>query len=350
METLNYIGSKKTLFNNILEVCQNNIKDMNHKNFADLFSGTGTIGYNMNKYCKKIIANDLEYYSYVINYAILKCRYNDKIKNIICDMNNLNPIDNGLIYKNFSENENCERMFFTNENAKKCDSIRTYLNKLYNEKYINYEEFIFLLASIIVSIDKVANTSVVYGAYLKKYKKSALNRLLIKPIHTEQNNNIDNEVHNEKMEDLIIGKKYDIVYLDPPYNHRQYSGNYSPLNYIALYDENIELIGKTGLIKNYNKSIFCSRTKIKDGFIKMIKNINCEYLILSYNNEGLLCLEDLKKILLDKGDIILYKINYNKFKAQKKVKEKNVTEYIWFINTSNKNKKYEEIIIDIKKI
>lgn len=345
METLNYIGSKKTLLNNILEVCQKNIDDMSHKNFADLFSGTGTIGYNMNKYCKKIIANDLEYYSYVINYALLKCRYSDKIRNIICDMNNLKLIDGGLIYKNFSDNENCERMFFTNENAKKCDSIRTYLNKLYDEKNINYAEFIFLLASIIVSIDKVANTSSVYGAYLKKYKKSALNKLLIKPIHKEQNSNIDNEVYNEQIEELVIGKTYDIVYLDPPYNHRQYGGNYSPLNYIALYDESIELTGKTGLIKNYNKSIFCSKRKVKDGFTKMIEDINCDYLILSYNNEGLLRLEDLKKILLNKGNIVLYKIKYSKFKAQKRIQGKDVIEYIWFIDTLNKNKKYKEIII-----
>lgn len=349
METLNYIGSKKTLFNSILEVCQNNIKDMDKKTFADLFSGTGTIGYNMNKYCKKIVANDLEYYSYIINYALLKCNYSDKIKNIINDMNILEPIDDGLIYKNFSENENCERMFFTNENAKKCDSVRVYLNRLYDKKNICYKEFIFLLASIIVSIDKVANTSSVYGAYLKKYKKSSLNKLLIKPMHTSKNSSTDNEIYNEKVENLIINKVFDVVYLDPPYNHRQYSGNYSPLNYIAHYDENIELIGKTGLIKDYNKSIFCSKTKVKEGFTKMIDNLNCEYIILSYNNEGLLCFDDLKTILLNKGNTILYKINYNKFKAQKKVKEKSVIEYIWLVHTFNNNRKYEEISIDIKK-
>lgn len=349
METLNYIGSKKTLFNNILEVCQNNIKDMNNKSFADLFSGTGTVGYNMNKHCKKIIANDLEYYSYIINNALLKCNYSDKLQQIIKDMNELKPVDNGLIYKNFSENDTCERMFFTNENAKKCDSARQYLNKLYEEKSINYEEFTFLLASIIVSIDKVANTSSVYGAYLKKYKKSAQNKFCIKPIHTDKNNNTDNEVYNGKMEDLVINKQFDIIYLDPPYNHRQYSGNYSPLNYIAHYDENIELIGKTGLIKDYNKSIFCSKVKIKDGFTKMIENLNCEYIILSYNNEGLLSFDELKKILLEKGDVILYKINYNKFKAQKSVKGNNVTEYIWFINTSHKNKKYTETVVNVIK-
>jgi adenine-specific DNA-methyltransferase len=349
METLNYIGSKKTLFNSILEVCQNNISDMDSKSFADLFSGTGTIGYNMNKCSKKIVANDLEYYSYVINYALLKSVYSDKIDSIIDKMNNLDLIDTGLIYKNFSENDDCERMFFTNDNAKKCDAMRTYLNKLFEEKSVNYEEFMFLLASIIVSIDKVANTSSVYGAYLKKYKTSALKKLLLKPIHYERNNNIDNEVYNEKIEDLVINKKFEIVYLDPPYNQRQYSGNYSPLNYIAHYDGNIELIGKTGLIKDYNKSVFCSKVKIKDAFIKLIENLNCDYIILSYNNEGLLCFDDLRKILLDKGDVILYKINYSKFKAQQKVKEKTVIEYIWFINTMSKNKEYKEIKIEIKK-
>jgi len=348
METLNYIGSKKTLFNNILDVCEKNIKNLNNYNFADLFSGTGTVGYNMNKHCKKIIANDLEYYSYIINYALLKCEYSDDIQCIINKMNKLNPIDDGLIYKNYSENENCERMFFTNYNAKKCDSIRIYLENIYNQKIINNEQFHFLLASIIISVDKVANTSSVYGAYLKNYKKSALKKLYIKPIHKNKTNNNNNEVYNEKIEKLIINKQYDIVYLDPPYNHRQYSGNYSPLNYIAHYDKNIQLMGKTGLIKDYNKSDFCSKVKVKNVFINLIKNLNCKYIILSYNNEGLLNLNDLKNILLDKGDVILYKINYNKFKAQKGIK-KNVIEYIWFVNTLKKKSNYEEIYVNIKK-
>lgn len=326
-----------------MDLCKKNINDLENKTFGDLFAGTGTIGYNMNKYCKKIIANDLEYYSYVINYALLKCRYSNKLEKIISDMNIMEEVNDGLIYKHYSNNEKCERMFFTNKNAKKCDAARIYLTKLYDNKTISKKEYMFLLASIIVSMDKVANTSVVYGAYLKQYKKTALNDLVIKPIHRNKNNNINNDVYNIKMEDLIKDKNFDIIYLDPPYNHRQYSGNYSPLNYIAYYDENIELIGKTGLIKDYNKSIFCSKTKVKDAFKDMIDNLNCEYIIMSYNNEGLLNLCDLKDILLEKGNVILYKTKYCKFKAQKNVKEKNVIEYLWFVDTKNKTNKYQEI-------
>jgi adenine-specific DNA-methyltransferase len=343
METLNYIGSKKTLINNIIKICKDNINNIYNYSFADLFAGTGTVSYNMNNICKYIISNDLEYYSYVINYALLKSIYSDKLQKIINHMNNLELIDNGLIFLNYSKN----RMFFTHNNAKKADAIRKYLDDIYIKNEINKKEFMFLLASIIISIDKIANTSSVYGAFLKQYKNSALKDLIIKPIHKNKTNK-NNIIYNMKMEDLIENQKFDIVYLDPPYNHRQYSGNYSPLNYIAQYKD-IELTGKTGLIKDYNKSIFCKKTNIKETFKDMINKIKCKYILLSYNNEGLMNFNDLKDLLLQKGDIKLYKIEYNKFKAQQNVDGDKVYEYIWFIDTSLHNNKFEEIIMDLIK-
>ena len=341
METLNYIGSKKSLIENIKMICSENIPDLQNNTFADLFSGTGTVGFNMNGLCKSIIGNDLEYYSYVINYALLLSSYSSKLQNIIDNMNDLDMVEDGLIFTNYSK----DRLFFTHDNAKKADAIRQYLDTITN---IDEKEYMFLLASIIVSIDKVANTSVVYGAFLKEYKKAALKPLIIKPIHMNKKNNKNNKVYNMMMEELIVGKSFDIVYLDPPYNHRQYSANYSPLNYIAHY-EDIELTGKTGLIKDYNKSNFCKKTNIKETFTDSINNINCKYLILSYNNEGLMSFDDLKEILLKKGDIKLYKIKYNKFKAQQNVNGDKVFEYLWFVDTNMKTNKFEEIETELIK-
>jgi len=159
-------------------------------------------------------------------------------------------------------------------------------------------------------------------------------------------NNKHNKVFHMKMEDLIIDETFDIVYLDPPYNQRQYSANYSPLNYIAQY-EDIELTGKTGLIKDYNKSDFCKKSTIKETFTDAIDTIKCKYLILSYNNEGLMSFDDIKKILISKGNVKLYKIEYNKFKAQKNVNGDKVYEYIWFVDTNNINNKFEEIDMDL---
>lgn len=337
MNSLNYIGSKRSLIDIIVKVCETQIESTELKNsvFGDLFSGTGIVGYNFNKICKKIISNDLEYYSFVINCGLLKCKYSNKLQKIIDDLNSLSKIK-GKVYYNYSQHKNCERMFFTNDNAMKCDAIRQHIDFLFSNEKITQNEFYFLVASLIVSIDKVANTSCVYGAYLKKYKNSAIKDLIVCPIHTNTEVNTKNKVYNKDINDLIKTKKFDITYLDPPYNQRQYSANYCPLNYIAIYDD-LELTGKTGLIKDYNKSEFSSKVKVKNAFCHLIENLSSKYIILSYNNEGILDIDELKNMLVERGNTTLFKIKYKKFKAQNSVKIGFVYEYLWFVDTSKKS-------------
>ena len=346
MNTLNYIGCKQTLCPLITNIINDELEGLNNMSFLDMFSGTGSIGFRFQELTNKCDANDLEYYSFVINSAILKCSYSDSLQTIIDNCNSLEGID-GLIYTHYSENDSCERMFFTSENARKCDAIRCFIEELLHSNQINKNEYYFLLASLIVSMDKVSNTSCVYGAYLKEYKKSALKNMIMTPIHTKTNVNVNiNEVFNMKAEEL--SKKdtyYDVVYMDPPYNQRQYSANYCPLNYIAYYDEQIVLTGKTGLISGYNKSDFCSKSKVYNSFKDILENINCKYIFISYNNEGLLNVDELLDLLNKYGRIKLYKIEYKKFKAQKKVSGDTVYEYLWFID---KTKQPTNIIEEIE--
>jgi adenine-specific DNA-methyltransferase len=350
MNTLNYIGCKHTLLNTLLGVFKENIPNMKSLSFLDLFAGTGTIGFNVQGLTKSCDANDLELYSYLINFALLKCNYSEELSELIQKCNELD-MKEGLIYNNFSPTETCERMFFTNENAKKADAIREFIQEEYLKSRITKNQFNFLLASLLVSIDKVANTSSVYGAYLKQYKTSALKQLLLKPIHTKTDINPENMVYNELAETFseADSEYYDIIYVDPPYNQRQYSGNYSPLNYIAEYNKDIVLKGKTGLIENYNKSNFCKKTDIKKTFDSLICGLKCKYLIISYNNEGLLSMNEFKKILIKKGAVKLYRIKYAKFKAQANVEKKYVEEYLWVVNTSINSELIEEIEIDLIK-
>lgn len=346
MNSLNYIGSKKKIFKHINEICKNNIKDLKNKIFFDIFAGTGVVGYNMEPFVKKVLSNDLEYYSFIINCALLQCNYSDKLEKLINKLNNLKGIE-GLMYKHFSPNKNSERMYFTPDNAKKADSIRIHIQKELIKNNINEREHKFLLASLITSIDKIANTTSVYGAFLKKFKASAKKELVLLPIHKNYNINIgENEVYKNYAEDIIGNYSSDIVYLDPPYNHRQYSGNYSQLNYLAIYNQKLEIVGKTGLIKNKTSSKFCSKVYVKEVFEKLINNIKSNYILLSYNSEGLLSVDFIKKILIEKGDITLYKIKYGRFNSHKNTKKKFVEEYIWFVDTFKKNNLFTEQIIN----
>jgi len=345
MNTLNYIGSKQTLCPILTNIICSEISELKSLSFLDMFAGTGSVGFRFQEITKICSANDLEYYSFIINNALLKCAYSIKLQEIIDHFNTIEGID-GLIYTNYSENNNCERMFFTSYNARKCDAIRTNIEDLKHTNIINQNEYYFLLASLIVSMDKVANTSCVYGAYLKEYKKSALKQIIVIPIHKKVDVNFEyNQVFNISAEELSqTDIYYDIVYMDPPYNQRQYSANYCPLNYIAYYSDNIVLKGKTGTIDGYNKSNFCSKAKVYNSFKTILDNIKCKYIFISYNNEGLLKYEELIELLSSYGELKLYKIPYKKFKAQKNVSGDTVYEYLWFINkTKSKSILIEEI-------
>jgi len=344
MNTLNYIGCKHTLYKHIENVIISNINNLSELSFSDLFAGTGIVSFNIKDKVKYIISNDLEYYSFVINNDLLNTEYNDTLKSIIEKCNKLMPSD-GLFSNNYSPNNGCERMFFTVENARMVDSIRTYIENIKDNIMIN--EYYFLLASLLTSIDKYANTTSVYGAYLKKYKTSALKTFILVPIHTQEiiKNKNENMIYNSRIEDISDIIDSDIVYLDPPYNNRQYAANYCPLNYLARYDEDIELKGKTGLLESYNKSDFCVSKKIKVTFSQVIEKLNAKHIFISYNNEGLLSSNDMKEILLKKGDVKLYKINYKKYKSNAEQKNETVFEYVWYVNVLNKTNSFEEIII-----
>jgi adenine-specific DNA-methyltransferase len=347
MNTLNYIGSKHTLLEKLTEIIEENIPNLNEKSFMDLFAGTGTVGFNMCAKFRCVSANDLEVYSFIINSALLTSAYSPRMQSLIDECNALTPLE-GLVYKNYSPNDTSERMFFTSENAKKCDAIRIFINDKFAEKIITANEMMFLIASLLVSMDKVANTASVYGSYLKEFKKTALKPLFLVPIHKREQVSTLNRVYNQKAEEIVklADKSWDIIYIDPPYNQRQYAANYAPLNYIAQYS-NLNLKGKTGLIEDYNKSDFCSKPRVKAVFEELIKNSKCNYLLLSYNNEGLLDLETLKSILQNKGNVILYKIKYKKFKSFQGDQD-SVMEYFWVVDVANKKEgelgTFEELV------
>lgn len=330
--SLGYIGSKKSLKDFLVNSLNNHIDLTKKHTFVDLFAGTGFVGNFFSKeYNFDITSNDLEYYSYVINYSYLKCSYTEKIQNIIDRINNrvYDIKYKDLIKKTYTPFEDNERMFFTIKNGDMIDYSICVIQHLFDTKIINEEEMFFLKGSLITSIDKVANTASVYGAYLKKFKKTSLKDLVIKPIHKDTIKT-NNEVLNEDSTKLEL--KSDIGYMDPPYNTRQYSSNYFLLNYILKYDESIEIKGKTGVIKNWNRSSFCSKKTIKESVLQTITKNNFDILMFSYNNEGLLTKEELTELFKTKYTTVhLYEKEYKKFKSQKNNNKKNTIEYL-FIN------------------
>lgn len=312
---MNYIGSKLKLCKDFLpqtikSVCGN---DLSEKIFCDIFAGTGIVGRTFKPFVKQIISNDTEYYSFVLNKNYIENHTEiPNAKNFIDELNDTPLIENGFIYKNYCLGGNGERQYFSDFNGKKIDAIRTKIENLFFGGKIDEHLYYFLLCSLLESADKVANTASVYGAYLKKLKKSAQKNLVLEPANFTTNEN-EHKVFQKDANDLIKDISGDILYLDPPYNHRQYGANYHLLNTIAKY-EPFEVKGKTGLPK-YFRSKYCSASTVKIEFENLVKNANFKYIFLSYNNEGIMTVDEIKSIMKKYGHYDLAQKNYQRFKA-----------------------------------
>ena len=311
---MNYIGSKQKLSsfikNSIIDTVGG---DLSNLIFCDLFAGTGIVGRTFKPIVKQVIANDVEQYSYVLNRNYIG-NFNAITTNLFIErLNNIKGIE-GFIFHNYCENGSEGRLYFSSENGKKIDAIRQQIEVWKIAKEIDENTYYFLLASLIESADKVANTASVYGAYLKKLKKSAQKILTIKPAEFITTKN-SHQVFNEDSNKLIKKIQGDILYLDPPYNARQYGSNYHLLTTIAKYDNFIPR-GKTGL-RDYYRSSYCKKNEVKKSFENLIKNANFKHIFLSYNNEGLMTENEVSTILSKYGKYSLKTIDYQRFKADK---------------------------------
>tara|TARA_R110001583_G_scaffold74255_2_gene205770 strand:- start:4168 stop:5169 length:1002 start_codon:yes stop_codon:yes gene_type:complete len=311
---MNYIGSKHRLSKFIKDTISNTVEgDIADQVFCDLFAGTGIVGRTFKPLVKQVISNDVEFYSFVLNRNYIG---NFKEINIQKKFNFLNKLDGveGFIYQNYCENGDEGRLYFSAENGKKIDAIRIQIESWKATNEIKEDAYFYLLASLIESADKVANTASVYGAYLKKIKKSAQKTIVIDPAKFDFTKN-KHQVFNLDSNELIKKIKGDILYLDPPYNARQYGSNYHLLTTIAKYDNFIPQ-GKTGL-RDYYRSNYCKKNEVKNSFEELIKNANFKYIFLSYNNEGLMTENEVSEIMSAYGKYSLKTTNYQRFKADK---------------------------------
>ena len=345
---MRFIGNKTSLLRNIQQVIEENC-DGNEKVFCDLFSGTSSVArYFKNKY--KIISNDMLFFSYVLQRATImnneipkftKVKEKLNIDNIFEYLENTNiQKSNGFVYSNYSPNGQCERMYLTSENAQRIDFIRETIEEWKNEDLINDNEYYYLLAGLIEGIPFVSNITGTYGAYLKEWDKRSFKKFEMVRLNTIDNK-YNNECYNKNANNLIEEISGDILYLDPPYNERQYLPNYHLLETIAKYD-NPTINGKTGIREYSNqKSNYCVKSKVYNELDELIKKAKFRHIIISYNQDGILTEKEIEEILKkygNKDSYKLYKIPYKQYQNKLTKKIDIHYEYIFYIN---KEKKYD---------
>jgi len=329
---VNYIGSKYSLLG-FLEEGVLGWVDPSCRVFFDVFAGTGVVGWRFKQKGFRVVANDIQYYAYCLNRVRVQCNREPEFSAVAEDLgvpggsnsvdgvlDHLNVLEGteGFIYRTYcaggTQDAEFIRQYFSDENGKRCDAIRMQIEAWRQDGRLTEDEYFYLLASLIDAADSVANTASVYGAFLKHIKKSAMKPLHMEPVQIVEGDG-EHRVYNRNGSQLVGEVACDVLYMDPPYNHRQYCANYHMLETIARYDQP-EVRGVTGL-RPYDgqKSDFCMKRRALPAFEEMVAKTSARYVFLSYNSEGIMQRDEILAVMRKYGVADVVSRDYNRFRA-----------------------------------
>lgn len=310
-----YLGNKHSLTDFIRKTVDENCVGINI--VGDIFSGTGAVS---NAFMDKmLIINDLLYSNYISNYAWFG--YEDysskKIIELVFEYNQIDTNENNYMRKNFADT------FFSADDCSKIGYIRENIELKYKEKEINFKEYAILITSLLYSMDKIANTVGHYDAYRKNsiFEKGLVLNVLL----PEKKLNANNICYNLDANDLIKNIKCDLLYLDPPYNSRQYSDAYHLLENVARWQKPKVYGVARKMDRTSIKSEYCLKTASKI-FEELIDEAEAKYILLSYNNmadkgndrsNAKISDEEIMRILTKKGDVKVFELDYKSFSTGK---------------------------------
>lgn len=353
-QIITYLGNKRSLLPYIEKEIKIIQKELNIDKTVnvDLFAGSGVVSRLFKKYSKKLIVNDFEEYSRIINkcYLLNSSEFTweeyDKYYNILEEKIKKEGLKPGIISKNYAPKDDKnikkgERAFYTTRNAQFIDTVRNIIEE-FDEPYKT-----MFLAPLITEASVKVNTAGVFKGFYKdsntgigKYGGNgeyALNRIKGKiQVNRPILSNFDTEVIVYKEDSNKLVKKLkglDIVYIDPPYNQHPYGSNYFMLNLIIDNKMLSEVSEVSGIPKNWNKSAYNVKSKAKDEFNSLIKNIDSKYIIVSYNSEGFITYDEMIELLKQYGTLKTKEIVYNTYRGSRNLSERNlyVKEYLFIL-------------------
>jgi len=369
-----YIGNKRRLLPLIYRAIQRIYGDTLPPSltFVDPFAGSGVVSRLAKLLGFQVVSNDWEPYAAILGRAYLETNASDieelfgsfgQFEQVLHHLNTLPdpPLEEQYIARYYAPSSDDiekadyrkERLFYTRQNALRIDRIRNEIDRLYppasRERLSQCRDI--LIALLLYEAATHTNTSGVFKAYHRGFGghgKDALGRIL-RPIHLEPPPLIDSlapcRMYGEDATFLIrsLGRSFDLVYLDPPYNQHQYGSNYHLLNTIVLWDKapvplelgpDGRLKNKAGIRKDWKrtKSPYCYRETAIEAFSELLSAIDAEDLLISYSTDGIIPFETLRDLCAEGGKLSILTNEYITYRGGKQSnhrRDRNVEFILW---------------------
>lgn len=317
---------------------------------ADLFSGSGVVARMMKRHSSRLVANDQENYSFVVNSCYLSNKGDfprEKylaLREKIVALAETEKIE-GIIAKNYAPRndekiEKSERVFYTRENALLIDTYRALI-----EKFAGGDLKKYFLAPLVTEASIHANTSGVFKGFYKDKNtgagcfggagKNALPRILGRiELKEPALSDFSSEIELRKEDAIALSrelKNIDVAYLDPPYNQHPYGSNYFMLNLIIKNSLTSPVSRVSGIPRDWNRSPFNKASRALESLEKIVESIDAKFIVLSYNSEGFVKREEMTEMLKKHGALRSVEIDYNAFRGSRNLSGRNarVTEYLF---------------------
>lgn len=312
---MRYIGSKASTAQWLTAFVGRHAPDAT--SLSDPFAGTCTVSRAFKQAGYRVITGDLLKLSHTIQMATIGLNRPPHFAGLIDRLSpkhteanvlekvlqHLNALRGRRRYfsKHFSESSG--RLYFTDANAAKLDAIREVIAEWSSAGAIDEAEEAYLLTGLVFAADKVANTAGTYYAHLK-----ALSRKAVKTLHLVPPPLVDNRKKNTCLladaREVVARQSTDVLYLDPPYNERDYAGYYHLPDSIVRNDRPTPG-GRSGapVARRSEKSDFCRPARAEAAFEQLVGEAKARYIMVHYTTTGLIGHRAIMAALRQRGSV-----------------------------------------------
>lgn len=298
---MRYIGNKTRLLPFILRTLER--ERIPTGSVHDAFAGTASVSRALKSEGWRVHSSDLLMSSYVFQRAYVVADTADpSIGEMAAELAKLPPV-RSFISRHFSpagEATSAGRMYFTPDNALRIDAAREQLEGWRKGRKVGENDYYLLLAAIIEGADRVANTAGVYASYMKRWQPNARRAFEIVPELPIAGRQTADAYLMDATEAARRVGEVDLLYIDPPYNSRQYVAYYHIPEILARgWGEGEPPIrGKVGLLAGEEgRSQWSHGRRVKKLFSTLLAESRARYALVSFNSEGHLEPEALEQLL-----------------------------------------------------
>lgn len=310
-----YLGNKHALNSFIRGVVDEHCTDVS--TVVDIFAGTGAVAYAFKDH--RVVTNDILYSNYLSHVAWFSAeQYRPQLMiDVIALFNTIKTTENNYVRENFGDT------YFSADDCSVIGLVRELVHQGQAQGIFNTRESAILNTSILYGMDRSANTVGHYDAYRKNV---AFERPLVFPvILPDIDLHLGNQTFNADANELVETLECDVLYLDPPYNSRQYSDSYHLLENIARW-EKPEVFGvarkmdRTAIKSDYNTR------RAPDALRDLVSKAKARYIVFSYNNmadkgngrsNAKISDDEIMDILQDRGEIAVFETAHKAFSTGK---------------------------------